>query len=53
MNVYIARLRRFWYLLVRGMRQGEVACDLHDNRGLYELSSGRSDGTNRRIWWSR
>lgn len=50
----LARLKRWWYLLTRGMWRGECAISTRDDdNGLVLLASGTPQLTNIKIWWRR
>lgn len=53
MSPWIARLRRWVYLLFVGQFRGEQTIDIFDHRGIYQLESGTTNGMNLRIWWRR
>lgn len=49
----LARLKRWWYLLTRGMWRGECACVIYDERGTLYLGTCRPEDTQFRVWWQR
>lgn len=52
-ELYRARLRRWWYLVTVGMWRGECPIEGYVDDRLVLLASGRSIDSDCRIWWER